>query len=263
MSGLFVRLNRPGAIVLGAVTGLFAFLILLVVPIAGVRGLNSLDHLDKVVGCWQEMVFLFTTLLASTFAGARLGRYRHIAANSMTAGKLSFSLDEEHQDGDSPSQPASKPTLFSRLISGRISGRTPVIAAVLYFVLYINCCILCQKLQLGVVYFPSINETIKSVGVVLILAGLHFISRNLPRKATDPTLSELSRLSLMAETEGSPPHHVPATSLAFFRSHPICLGWMLLFSGIPFIYLAWFPLMAIPGIFVAMNWIFGGRKQPI
>lgn len=258
MSGLFARLNRPGAIALGAVTGLLAFLILLVVPIAGVRGLSRPEHLENLIGCWQETVLLFTTLLASTFAGARLGRNRHIAANSPTAGKLSFSLDEEHQDGDSHSQPASKPTLFSRLIS----GRTPVIAAVLYLVLYINCCILCQKLQLGVVDIPSFNEIIKSVGVAFILAGLHFILRNLPRKATDPALSELSRLSLMAEAEGSSSHHVPATSWSFFSSHPICLGWMLLLSGLPLIYLAWFPLIAVPGIFVAMNWIFGGQRQP-
>ncbi|MCA9800878.1 MAG: hypothetical protein KC777_02775 [Cyanobacteria bacterium HKST-UBA02] len=257
MSGVFVRLNRPGAIALGACTGLAAFLILLVVPIAGVRGLGGFDQLDKIIGCWQEMVFLFTTMLASTIAGARLGRNRHIAANSMTAGKLSFSLDEDHNDQESERH--EKPTLFSRLIS----GRTPVIAAVLYLVLYINCCILCQKLHLGVVDIPSINETIKSVGVAFILAGLHFILTNLPRKATDPTLSELSRLSLMAEAEASHAHHVPATSWTFFSGHPICLGWMLLLTGLPLIYLAWFPLIAMPGIFIAMNWIFGGQKEPI
>jgi hypothetical protein len=41
----------------------------------------------------------------------------------------------------------------------------------------------------------------------------------------------------------------------------VCTGWLVVLAGLPLVFQAWFPLIALPGIFIGMNWMFP-EKQP-
>lgn len=55
--------------------------------------------------------------------------------------------------------------------------------------------------------------------------------------------------------------HIPPTRFRFITRTPICLGALLIFAGLPLVFQAWFPLVAIPGIFIVMSWMFSGDKE--
>ncbi len=65
---------------------------------------------------------------------------------------------------------------------------------------------------------------------------------------------------LMQTTDVMP--HVPPSRLGFMFEHRTCTGWLIALSGLPLIFLAWFPVIAIPGIFVVMGWMFGKSNNP-
>lgn len=240
--------NRLGNVVLGAVLGLIACMILLVVPIAGVR--RGLAHL---VICWQELALYAACFAAAAFAGGRLSFNWWHRKHLPIGGSMSFCLVADEGEPIAAKSAGRVPLFLRRFIG----GRTPTILVVLYLILYINCCVLCQTMNLAVVNFPSFNDTIKSAGAGLVILGLYLILRGLPGASASSDMARLSRLSMSEHSGGSPTgSHVPRASFAFIKKHPICLGWLVVLSGLPLIYLAWFPLLAIPGIYLVLNWLY-------
>ena len=75
-------------------------------------------------------------------------------------------------------------------------------------------------------------------------------------KIGDITRSARDRQSLLVS-------HVPPSRISFLSAHPVCTGWLIALTGLPLIFMAWFPILAIPGIFVSMGWLFGkeGNKS--
>lgn len=144
-----------------------------------------------------------------------------------------------------------------RLWSEESKIRTIVLAMLLYLVLFVKCAVLCQRLRLGVIILdPVSEELLRSFGLGVTVAGLYiairglFVDSNIGLPVSDESPDMVPKSN----------SHVPPTRFSFLRQHPVCTGWLVILSGLPLVYQAWFPLLAIPGIFVAMNWLFPSRK---
>ncbi|MBX9666349.1 MAG: hypothetical protein K2X93_01975 [Candidatus Obscuribacterales bacterium] len=143
------------------------------------------------------------------------------------------------------------------LQSADSKGRTLSLVILLYLILFVKCAVLCQRLQLGVIIMdPVSEELLRTFGLGVTVIGLYLTIRGL-------FVVKISPQTLQASPDmvPVPSPHVPRTLLSFLRNHPICTGWLVILSGLPLVYQAWFPLLAVPGIFVAMNWMFPSRKH--
>lgn len=96
---------------------------------------------------------------------------------------------------------------------------------------------------------PQINSESGQIEQELRIAALD------PHRAS-PFRMEGSRLIYASVVS-----HIPPTRFRFITRNPICLGALLVFSGLPLVFHAWFPLVAIPGIFIVMSWMFSGDRE--
>ena len=171
-----------------------------------------------------------------------------------------------------------------------MGSRTRWLIAVGYLILYVNCSVLCERLALGIFRLGSLeSELIKSTGLALCLLGFYLSLRGLFRSNSRIASGGIAPKSetanvIIAETAvdasqtlpsqpGSYKHdaaahlasaaqgHIPPTRLSFLKEHPVCAGWLCTITGLPLVFLAWFPLLAVPGIFIGMNWLFA-KKLP-
>lgn len=298
-------MSKLGAIFLGAIAGLLAVGILVLVPVWGVR-----KELNLVVVDWQELVLYSSCLLAGTVGGARLAYHEvsRILANSQEYDAfLSSDSDEtvsarsdanlvESKERISPSDdelPLLTEPVFEESLSGgprkakrgfwtaKSKGRTTVLLMFLYLVLFVMCAVLCQKLGLGNIVSDAVSaEVIRTIGVGTTVIGLYMIVRGLfaragsgrqglPEKTGAVNESaEREAISLSGEFPSSAiddsetyhAPHVPPSKIVFLRRHPVCAGSLVVLTGLPLVFQAWFPLLAIPGLFIGMNWLFPDRS---
>lgn len=91
-----------------------------------------------------------------------------------------------------------------------------ILAVLIYSILYFMCCLLCQKMQLAqvVIYLGSCSSS--CLGLSFSLFGLILV--------------------IMNRTVRS-----------------IKWGWMFFYAGLPILFQTWFPLLALPGIFVVLS----------
>lgn len=316
-------MSKLGAIFLGAIAGLLAVGILVLVPVWGVR-----KELNLVVVDWQELVLYSSCLLTGTVGGARLA-YREISrvladsqeydaflrsdgdetsaarsdlisASSKTSSACAETNLVDHNERTSPSDdelPLLTEPVFEESLSGgprkakrgfwtaKSKGRTNVLLVFLYLVLFVMCAVLCQKLGLGnIVSDPVSAEVIRTVGLGTAVIGLYMIIRGMfarvDSKANARLVSALSDenkvsgsdlksfphggefpVSLIDDSETYHAPHVPPTRAVFLVRHPICAGWLVTLTGLPLVFQAWFPLLAIPGLFIGMNWLFPDKLR--
>lgn len=306
--------KRVNIIFKGAIFGLVLTVVLLLVPIIGVR-----KNPAQLVLNWQEMVLYVVCVISGTVAGARIA-----LKQSQLKKPVQKLLMQEPAEPvkEKPTNGDSAPRINEPIIEESLAGgprkkknwwakggkeRTKTLAIFLYLTLYINCSVLCQKLTLGILRTGELEtEIIRGAGLALCLAGLYVSLRTLfvpattggaslerstsavetvdaPQLEAEPQLSE-SDAAVVNEPDtfvepdavvivgaphatqsGSPllhkrHPHIPPTRLSFLKKNPICAGWLLMLTGLPLIFLAWFPLLAIPGIFVGMNWLFAPRE---
>ncbi len=296
--------SKLSAIFAGSFAGLLAVVILLVVPILGVR-----KEFGLVVLNWQELVFYCSCLLVGTVSGARLG-YRESKSAGVTSEAASplvlnavsepdETVVEPHSDSlnvaarvgsniaDRDSADSLKTVDDSEMVS-RIpqieeslaggpkkkprkfwteasKARTRVLLIFVYLLLFVMCAVLCQKINLGNIVTDALTaEIIRNVGLGFSLLGLYLMVRGM-FVTTAPFKLKLKKEEQITVSgwTASTSHHVPPTRLEFLLSHPVCTGWLGLLTGLPLIFLAWFPLIAIPGLFVAMNWLFVERNTDL
>lgn len=274
--------SKLSAIFAGSVAGSLAVVILLMVPVLGVR-----KEFSQVALNWQEIVLYAGCLLAGTIAGARVG-LREFMSNTVM---LDCAEDEQLKDDvevleletvevenngsidDEP--PSTVPQIELSLAGGpkkprhrfwteASKSRTRVLLLFLYLLLYVMCSILCQKMNLGSLVTDALTaEVVRTIGLGLSVAGLYLMVRGMfvqvaPEK-TKLIQSDTAELNIGGWTPHLSPH-VPPTRVEFLRSHPVCAGWLVLLTGLPIVFMAWFPLIAIPGLFIAMNWLFVVRN---
>lgn len=274
--------SKLSAIFAGSVAGSLAVVILLMVPVIGVRKEFGLVALN-----WQEIVLYSACLIAGTIAGARVG-FREFQSNTVmldyaeepTAEEpivLEAEQDNEPEqisiDDDEP--PSTVPQIELSLAGGPKKprhrfwteagkSRTRVLLLFLYLLLYVMCSILCQKMNLGSLVTDALTaEVVRTFGLTMSVTGLYLMVRGMFVQVA-PAKAKLIEITAPELTIGGwSPHlspHVPPTRVEFLRTHPVCAGWLVLLTGLPIVFMAWFPLIAIPGLFIAMNWLFVVRN---
>ncbi|MBK7750271.1 MAG: hypothetical protein IPI39_23815 [Candidatus Obscuribacter sp.] len=107
-----------------------------------------------------------------------------------------------------------------KLTKKQIAG---ISSAALYLGLYVMASLLCRRLKLGLIS-PHDLFFLSPVGLVLLLIACRIII-----KGADGPLGGAVR-------------------------YPVCTGLLLAMSAFPLVQLAWFPLLAIPGILTLMAW---------
>jgi len=107
-----------------------------------------------------------------------------------------------------------------KLTKKQIAG---ISSAALYLGLYVMASLLCRRLKLGLIS-PHDLFFLSPVGLVLLLIGCRMII-----KGADGPLGGSVR-------------------------YPVCTGLLLAMLAFPLVQLAWFPLLAIPGILTLMAW---------
>lgn len=324
--------DKIKAILRGAAIGFVAVVILLLVPVFGVR-----KGLEDLVANWQELALYASCLLTGTLAGARLALNRGSIYEDDDAPSSNPAIGNY---GDSRPEP--ELINFEDAVEQSLAGepkkrrlgpfvyylhhdreRTLALLASLYVILYVNCAVLCQKMHLGIIVAGAGDTIMRSLGVGVTVVGLYVglkgVFRTGRQKAadalvgkremedsillkeleaakqsaecpTEPATQESSLPTKMLDSEGSAvpsqekiqpePHlnspfrmessrlvyssmvsHIPPTRFRFVTRNPICLGALLVFSGLPLVFHAWFPLVAIPGIFIVMSWMFSGDRE--
>lgn len=314
--------SKLSAIFSGSFAGLLAVVILLMVPVLGVRKQVSLLTLN-----WQELVLYISCLVAGTISGARVGirESQSImlsgtaelseqstlpssdlqpddsdegletlepvgasvqecstveAPNNLADGaKLQNDEADTHADVSRNDPLDLEPPLTVPPIEESLAGgprkpprkfwteasksRTRVLLLFLYLLLYVMCAVLCQKINLGNIVTDVLTaEIIRNVGLGLSVTGLYLMVRGMFVKVASSSIalvSETAELNIGGWSPRQSPH-VPPSRLQFLRTHPVCAGWLVLLTGLPLVYQAWFPLIAIPGLFVGMNWLFAERS---
>ena len=118
--------------------------------------------------------------------------------------------------------------------------RLMVWGACLFVFLYVACAALCDRLGVGTVR----SDAWRDAGIVLLCAGAAL--RLWAISVLGPLHSALVTVQ---------PGHKIITSGPYKRvRHPSYLGVLIFLAGVPMVFGAWFPLLAIPGCFVAVKW---------
>lgn len=307
--------SKVGAIVLGAAAGVLAVVILLVVPVAGVR-----KELNLLVVDWQELILYSASFIAGTIGGARVA-YRQMrsdfAENAVDAGsavnekavdagsatgqtssanenavdagsaaRRSSLVNEDATAGDSGAEVSISevlnfspcddelPLLTEPVIEESLAGgpkkpkkrlwnetrraRTTALSVFLYLVLFVMCAVLCQRLGIGnIVSDPISAEIIRTVGLGVAVVGLYLMVRGLFKSD-----GKVFGIDDQFARAGHAPH-VPPSRFGFLKQHPVCAGWLFALTGLPLVFQAWFPLLAIPGLFIGMNWLFPDKQSAL
>lgn len=233
--------------------------ILVVVPILGVR-----KSIEKLALNWQEVALYVSSVFSGAMAGLLIMRCKFRLLNDRTASKVKV----EEIKLDIPKEFLHKSKLRVNFILG---VRTKLLLLSLYLLLYVSLCGLCQRFHLGLFVFPDAewNNLLRSLGACLVMTGLYLILRALRFSKSIPFFVESSyydsEMGLLNENQlfefpKRRMSHIPPVRLSFFADHPICLGWTFFMTGLPLIFQAWFPLIALPGVIVVFNWVFGDKK---
>lgn len=304
-------ISKLGVIFLGAIAGLLAVAILVLVPVLGVR-----KELNLIVIDWQELVFYSSCFLAGTIGGARVAfrEFQRVSTSSAEYDAFLRSDDEASVADDIKERAApsddelpllTEPVFEESLAVGprkakkgfwtaKSKSRTSALLMFIYLVLFVMCAVLCQKMSLGnIVSDPISAEVIRTIGVGTAVLGLYLIIRGLfvrvelkfgvmPASSESQTgfqgktvdtakpIDDFTADALVQagefpvkieESEFYHAPHVPPSKLGFLRRHPVCAGWLVVLTGLPLVFQAWFPLLAIPGLFIGMNWLFPDKAK--
>lgn len=115
-------------------------------------------------------------------------------------------------------------------------------SALLFLLLYFAANALCQRLDMGVVNGDAAStEIFRYAGLIVASAGLAIQSYSLLSKS--PTKPN-------SESENNFPH-----AAAFGLRHPCFFAVIVTLTGLPMVMGTWYPLFAVPGIFIVIKWI--------
>jgi protein-S-isoprenylcysteine O-methyltransferase Ste14 len=109
-----------------------------------------------------------------------------------------------------------------------------------FFFLYIACCALCRKIHFG----DLDGEWWRIAGLFLFISG--YAVRIWAIAALGKFHSGFVTIQ--------PEHEIVRIGPYKWLRHPSYLGGFIALAGIPFIFGCWFPLLALPGAFVALQW---------
>ena len=116
------------------------------------------------------------------------------------------------------------------------------VSAMLFLSLYFAANGLCQRLDMGVIHSDAIiNQSFRYLGLLITTAGLSIQGY---------ALISSGRLKSDSDS-GNGYMRSPVLKLR----HPCFFATLVALTGIPLVMGTWYPLFAIPGIFIVMKWI--------
>ncbi len=116
------------------------------------------------------------------------------------------------------------------------------ISALVFLLLYFAASGLCQRLDMGVVHGDSlVTQTFRYFGLLIASAGMGLQAYTLIASARAKQDQESGNGYLR--------------SLLLKVRHPCFFATLVALTGIPIALGTWYPLFAIPGIFIVMKWI--------
>ncbi len=119
--------------------------------------------------------------------------------------------------------------------------------SILFSFLYLSCALLCERLAFGTFNSPIWRD----LGLLLVLAG--WIVRNWAVGTLGLLHSRLVTIQAGHELIDAGPYRR--------LRHPSYLGLILIFAGSPMVLGTWFPLLALPGVFVAIKWRMDAEEE--
>lgn len=115
----------------------------------------------------------------------------------------------------------------------------PAAGGLFYVFLFCAAAVLCQRIHFGLfVATKEITDTYRTLGVVATSLGAV-----LQLKAIVAVLR--ARTAYLQEKGFVAVYNI---------RHPVFLGWLLVLTGTAMAFGTWFPLLALPGIYVAIKW---------
>ncbi|HEY9677177.1 MAG TPA: hypothetical protein V6C76_04185 [Drouetiella sp.] len=121
------------------------------------------------------------------------------------------------------------------------------LCAVLFLLLYFAACGLCQRLNMGVFTADSTAlHTARYIGLAIATVGL--------------TIQVMSITTALKDNATESSYNKPGI---FQLRHPCFFAALVTLSGIPLVLGTWYPLFAIPGIFVALKWIITEHERAL
>jgi len=117
--------------------------------------------------------------------------------------------------------------------------RLKVLSWCVYLSLFLTCCLLCRRLKICLFHIHGISHDIGSwIGPPICLIGTLLVLLSL----TDRHSSRRAKSTVLLE-------------------YPQFLGLLFMLAGISIAHWAWFPLLAIPGVFVLETWYIGQKER--
>jgi protein-S-isoprenylcysteine O-methyltransferase Ste14 len=158
-----------------------------------------------------------------------------ILACAITGGALLPKFIQAHEPAVKETQPVNlAQALFKRLLMP--------LGALIFLLLYFAASALCQRLNMGVVHGGTLTtQILQYMGLALTTFGLATHGYALLAPARSIVVSE-------NETTCS------QTAVLSLR-HPCFFAALVTLTGLPLVMGTWYPLFAIPGIFIVFKWI--------
>lgn len=110
---------------------------------------------------------------------------------------------------------------------------------IVFIFLYISCAVLCEKLKITVTW-----GFVRDIGLLLVAAG------GILRVLSISRLGKFHSAYVTVQED----HQLVKTGPYRYVRNPSYLGMLLAMIGIPLVFGTWFPLLAIPGAFIAIKW---------
>ncbi len=224
-----------------ALVGALGAALLNIVPYFGIKRALPLSELQwQEVAVWAALVLSYALALGRIYSADAKLRIIMLADNL----ELSTRFAEVKPDGETSN--AALPATVTAPLRTKMasflrefSRRAPLLGGLLYLYLYNAAIALCLRLQLMLIPDPPIlQQILRTVGVVLVFAGVLF-----QLKAVFSSFASPLR-------DGEPARFVSVCKIR----HPILFGWIVILTGLPLTFGVWMPILAIPGIFVGLNW---------
>lgn len=222
-----------------ALVGAIAAAVLCVVPYFGIKRALLEVH-------WQEVAAWVALVSASTLALGRIYSADAKLRIIMLADNLELSERFARVKPDGETTAGAAPATVTAPLKTKVlsllhelSRRAPLLGGMLYIYLYNAAIALCLRLQLLLIPDSIIlQQTLRLIGLALIVAGTIF-----QLKAVFSSFASPLR-------DGEPARFVSVCKIR----HPILFGWILVLAGLPLTFGVWMPILAIPGVFVGLNW---------
>jgi protein-S-isoprenylcysteine O-methyltransferase Ste14 len=122
------------------------------------------------------------------------------------------------------------------------------VAALVFLLLYFAACGLCQRVDMGVIHGSTLSIQIcRYSGLLIATAGL--------------IIQAYALFSSIRTSTNEESGNGYVSSPILKLRHPCFFATLVVLTGIPLVMGTWYPLFAVPGIFIVMKWIVAEQER--